>query len=93
MLLARDKDGDIRLWRFEPLAGADILTLEPIVLRHKVPEEHPDVTSVVWDPAGTILASGSFDGMVRIWTVNGDLYMSQQQHSVILAALSSILHC
>lgn len=45
---------------------------EPCVLPHLPAKENVrDVTTMEWNPTGTLLATGSYDGQARIWTSQG----------------------
>jgi transducin (beta)-like 1 len=35
-----------------------------------------------WNPAGTLVAIGSYDSILRVCTASGDLYFSHAQHQV-----------
>lgn len=54
---------------------------EPIVLNH-LPNlnDNKDVTTLDWNPSGTLLATGSYDGQARIWTPRGELRCVMTQH-------------
>lgn len=55
---------------------------QPLVLQHSV-DKHGntlptrrkvnDVTTLDWNPSGTMLATGSYDGCARVWGDNGEL--------------------
>ena len=47
---------------------------EPADMRSK------DVTTLDWNPDGTILATGSYDGQARFWNEQGELLMTLAQH-------------
>ena len=42
-----------------------------VELHHPL-EKEKDVTTLDWNPEGTLLATGSYDGLARIWTKDGD---------------------
>ncbi|KAJ6510655.1 WD40 repeat-like protein [Mycena sanguinolenta] len=39
-----------------------------------------DLTALHWNAEGTLIAIGSYDSVVRVCTVSGELYFSQHQH-------------
>merc|ERR1712137_288130 len=82
-------DGTCRLWSFKELT-ADLwnsdkkeLTLPTAILPHTVSqgEKYKDVTSISWSPDGDYLATGCYDGMIRIWTKEGKPHMTLKEHS------------
>ena len=52
----------------------------------KVPS-NKDVTSLDWNSAGTLLATGSYDGFARIWSTKGNLEQTLGQHKGPIFAL------
>jgi WD40 repeat protein len=85
----------MRLWHFKSwksilesskavLTQDDVLAEHSIEMNQAVPpsDEQGDVTSIEWNPKGTLLASGCFDGTVRIWSVEGNLFLQERQHNV-----------
>lgn len=68
-------------------------TQNEIVLKHcihrggqEVPS-NKDVTSLDWNSAGTLLATGSYDGFARIWSTGGKLEKTLGQHKGPIFAL------
>ncbi|KAI8335017.1 WD40-repeat-containing domain protein [Chlamydoabsidia padenii] len=78
LLASGSGDATARLWNV-PDTNAQVT--EPIVLNH-LPNlnDSKDVTSLGWNPSGTLLASGSYDGQARIWTQKGQLRFVMEQH-------------
>ncbi|KAL5536012.1 hypothetical protein ACEPAF_4106 [Sanghuangporus sanghuang] len=79
------KDATARIWELpdppdDPYQFAGPPEKPPIVLRHMPDTEQKDVTSVDWSADGSLLATGSFDSILRIWTRTGEFYMSHPQH-------------
>ena len=66
------------------LAQDDVLADGSVEMNQAVSlsDEQGDVTSIEWNPEGTLLASGCFDGTVRIWSVEGKLLLHERQHDV-----------
>ncbi|KAH8554684.1 WD40-repeat-containing domain protein [Umbelopsis sp. PMI_123] len=78
MVASGSGDATARLWQV-PAEGDDVP--EPIVLNH-LPNlnDNKDVTTLDWNPSGTLLATGSYDGQARIWTPRGELRCVMTQH-------------
>jgi len=55
----------------------------PIVLEHKSEDnvDSKDVTTVEWNPTGTLLATGAYDGKARIWNKSGQLIYTMIRHT------------
>ena len=55
-----------------------------IVLRHfgeaGASSKSKDVTSMEWSPDGSMLATGSYDGLGRIWSKTGELLSTFDYH-------------
>ncbi|CAF0739396.1 unnamed protein product [Adineta steineri] len=87
LLASGSGDSTARIWNLQG-------TREPeIVLRHcirrgdtQVPS-NKDVTSLDWNPSGTQLATGSYDGYARIWSSDGNLVSTLGQHKGPIFAL------
>ena len=43
-------------------------------------EKAKDVTTLEWNPTGTLLATGSYDGVARIWSTSGSLVGTLAKH-------------
>ncbi|CAF0996889.1 unnamed protein product [Adineta ricciae] len=87
LLASGSGDSTARIWNLQG-------TREPeMVLRHcirrgdtQVPS-NKDVTSLDWNPSGTQLATGSYDGYARIWSSDGNLASTLGQHKGPIFAL------
>ncbi|KIR97673.1 hypothetical protein L804_04815, partial [Cryptococcus deuterogattii 2001/935-1] len=87
LLATGSSDGFVRLWDFLPPAsstsgtGTDpdpcpslTLPARPTGISHKgIESSKKTITSVAWHPDGTILATGSQDGVGRLFTPSGQL--------------------
>lgn len=93
-------DSTARIWPIPanfpaPSSAAAAAAAQPIVLSHgqerigNVPltRKANDVTTLDWNPAGTLLASGSYDGCARIWTEDGELKHTMSMHKGPLFSL------
>lgn len=81
LLASGSGDSTARIW------GPISTGKEPDVqiLRHWKPgadkqEKSKDVTTLDWNSAGSLLATGSYDGLVRIWSCNGQLQRTLNKH-------------
>ncbi|KDN41526.1 WD40 repeat-like protein [Tilletiaria anomala UBC 951] len=50
------------------------------ICKHLPATHAKDVTTLDWNPDGTLLASGSYDGILRLWTPQGDLHLVMSMH-------------
>ncbi|CAF4212615.1 unnamed protein product [Rotaria socialis] len=87
LLASGSGDSTARIWNLQG-------SREPeMILRHcirrgdtQVPS-NKDVTSLDWNPSGTQLATGSYDGYARIWSSDGNLASTLGQHKGPIFAL------
>lgn len=56
-------------------------TIQPVILNH-LPNlnDNKNVTTLDWNPTGSLLVTGSYDGQARIWTQRGQLRFVMAQH-------------
>lgn len=66
-------DATVRIW--DTHAG-----MPPVVCRHLPPSQAKNIAALAWNPDGTLLASGSYDGILRVWTPQGDLHLVLSMH-------------
>ena len=65
----RASDATARIWDLSGEPGAASRTQ---VLRHTNDGSSKGVTTLDWLGDGTVLATGSYDGLARIWTTDGE---------------------
>ncbi|UYV80653.1 TBL1XR1 [Cordylochernes scorpioides] len=87
LLASGSGDSTARIWNMKEGAHSQL------VLRHciqrggtEVPS-NKDVTSLDWNSDGSMLATGSYDGYARIWTVEGKLISTLGHHKGPIFAL------
>lgn len=82
-------DSTCRIWDVPPYSSASVdgaaapaqtTVTDHIVCKHQSAQRRCDITCVAWDPSGSLLATGSEDGIVRIWTPSGDLHLVLSMH-------------
>ncbi|KAL1919846.1 uncharacterized protein VTP21DRAFT_1777 [Calcarisporiella thermophila] len=72
VLATGSRDGTARIWTVP--GSTDIEPSTPIILSHlPTNASEKDVTTLDWNSAGTLVATGSYDGRARIWTIRGEL--------------------
>jgi len=67
------KDATARVWNLSNAA-------ENLVLQHTPASSERDITCLDWSRDGLYLATGCYDSILRVWTQDGNLYMTHPQH-------------
>ncbi|KAJ1728206.1 hypothetical protein LPJ61_004162 [Coemansia biformis] len=78
-------DGTARIWDLSSLGSGE----RAIVLSHDAEEgeSRVDVTSIVWNTQGTLLATACFNGQLRVWTAAGELKLALRQRQAPIIAM------
>ncbi|KAL4154116.1 hypothetical protein QTP88_001949 [Uroleucon formosanum] len=83
------EDGTARIWY---MTNSSFCSSQ-VILRHNIEIDkskvltNNDVTSLCWNSAGTLLATGSLDGYGRIWTTDGEISSILDKHKGLIYAL------
>jgi len=84
LLASGSGDSTARIWTLpnSPCGEHSDPVPSPIVLKHYTSstEKSKDVTTLDWNGEGTLLATGSYDGLARIWTNKGELTATLNKH-------------
>eukprot|EP01090_Pellita_catalonica_P007238 TRINITY_DN1784_c0_g1_i1.p2 TRINITY_DN1784_c0_g1~~TRINITY_DN1784_c0_g1_i1.p2 ORF type:complete len:515 (-),score=62.67 TRINITY_DN1784_c0_g1_i1:32-1576(-) len=84
LLASGSGDSTARIWKIPqgPCGECGPPVESPLVLKHfnKDQESSKDVTTLDWNRDGTKLATGSYDGLARIWSERGDLLNTLNKH-------------
>lgn len=82
----RSRDAVVLIWDLQnPPTESDQFashSSEPVTVEIKSMQSSCDLTSLEWNPSGTLLAIGSYDSMLRICTSTGAVYFTHPQHQV-----------
>ncbi|GFU19398.1 hypothetical protein NPIL_532211 [Nephila pilipes] len=95
LLASGSGDSTARIWNMNDDAAAATAAngATQLVLRHCIQKggtevpSNKDVTSLDWNSDGSLLATGSYDGLARIWTTTGHLTSTLGQHKGPIFAL------
>ncbi|KAJ1301467.1 hypothetical protein OPQ81_008724 [Rhizoctonia solani] len=79
LLATGGKDSTLRLWNV-PEDGNGELLLPTRICMHLPAGPACDITTISWNADGTLLATGAYDGIVRVWTFRGELFCVMTQH-------------
>lgn len=79
LLATGSGDSSMRIWDVPRDVPPSAIT-ENIICKHSSGQRRSDVTAVEWNKDGSLLASGSEDGIARIWTPSGDLHLVLSMH-------------
>lgn len=74
LLASGGGDASVRIWDLTSPSEP------PAVCKHMPATQAKNVSTVAWNPDGTLLASGSYDGILRLWTPQGDLHLVLSMH-------------
>jgi transducin (beta)-like 1 len=83
-------DSTARIWRIPagPCGEVSGRQADAAVLQHDNTSPVKDVTVLDWHPDGSMLATGSYDGIARIWSAEtGELKHTLKQHTGTVLAL------
>eukprot|EP00948_MAST-09A_sp_MAST-9A-sp1_P000852 g852.t1 len=86
VLVSGSGDSTARLWQIPKgasgMASGHIASECPIVLQSYGVSvgKSKDVTAVDWNKAGTLFATGSYDGVAQIWSGHGEKMATLNQH-------------
>ena len=78
MLASGAGDATVRIWDLPANPGDPVES--PAVCKHLPAAHSKDIATLHWNPDGTLLASGSHDGILRLWTPQGDLHLVMSMH-------------
>ena len=73
----------LNIWNVpEDLAETGVTVETPAQLVYLPKSDQGDLTSLDWNPDGSLLAAGSYDAILRVCDASGKLYYSYEQHKV-----------
>ncbi|EFJ45385.1 hypothetical protein VOLCADRAFT_63837 [Volvox carteri f. nagariensis] len=88
LLASGSGDATARIWNLATTAGT--AHTRSVVLNHEAKQDKSqgkDVTTLDWNADGSLLATGSYDGLARIWSKDGKLKQTLDKHQGPIFAL------
>jgi transducin (beta)-like 1 len=76
--LGRGKDATVRLWKIPDNAREPLFPSR--ICMHLPASPTCDITTIAWNNDGSLLATGAYDGIVRVWTYRGELFTVMTLH-------------
>ncbi|KAG8733175.1 hypothetical protein FRC11_008177 [Ceratobasidium sp. 423] len=80
LLATGGKDSTLRLWNVPEESSGTEPVLPTRICMHLPAGPACDITTISWNADGTLLATGAYDGIVRVWTFRGELFCVMTQH-------------
>lgn len=76
-------DASARIWHMRGTKASDGLNTVKLLPHGTDPRDrkNKDVTTLEWSPDGTLLATGSYDGVARVWARSGALIHTLRGHN------------
>jgi len=80
LLASGSGDSTARIWRVTGSGGDEGHCVAELKHFTSGQEKSKDVTTLDWNSEGSLLATGSYDGLARIWTSRGELQSTLAKH-------------
>ncbi|KAG8689504.1 hypothetical protein FRC08_010918 [Ceratobasidium sp. 394] len=78
LLATGGKDATVRMWNIPDNATEPIHPIRICMHLPAIPS--CDITTIAWNNDGSLLATGAYDGIIRVWTYRGELFTVLTQH-------------
>ncbi|CAE7194593.1 unnamed protein product [Rhizoctonia solani] len=78
LLATGGKDSTLRMWNVPEEENEHIYPTR--ICMHLPAGPSCDITTIAWNADGSLLATGAYDGIVRVWTFRGELFCVMTQH-------------
>ncbi|KAG9128157.1 hypothetical protein FRC07_004269 [Ceratobasidium sp. 392] len=79
LLATGGKDASVRIWNI-PDNPTEAPRFPSFILMHLPALPNCDITTIAWNNDGSLLATGGYDGIIRIWTHQGEFFAVLTQH-------------
>jgi len=80
LLATGSGDASARIWNMSGLKAKSGYNSCKLLQHGSAGDKNKDVTTLVWSPDGENLATGSYDGIARVWRRSGTILMTLRGH-------------
>ncbi|KAI8819605.1 WD40-repeat-containing domain protein [Fimicolochytrium jonesii] len=91
-LASGGRDGKVRLWQISTKGGEETIEDRELAMGDSATAKGSTglngISALEWAPSGALVAAGTVDGRIFVWTRTGDLKFTEKHHAGAIIALA-----